>query len=301
MTGIIEFGTNAPATGAAGFDRPAVVVLEAAGVIGRGLLAAALEVGHPVVAVDRDLAALAALAGQHPQLVVVPGSARDESDARELSRALRALGRPLLAAIAAVDAGRMRGRVLDQAADATCAALQAALAPQLAAARHLLPLLAESGYGSFVLIGGPGGRHPWAGYGQRSIAEASLRMLARVLHDEAQAFGVRLQLLSVDTPTCGLHAGPPRAHWPSALQIGQRAMQLLAPGGSGEAVVEFALAHVAAPAQAADSDAALLPPGCLQDARTLLRSLAGAKANAPPVAPPRLPDYDYNHQESSPR
>ncbi len=306
MTGTIAHGTIAAPAAA-----PAVVVLDAAGVIGRGLVAAALEAGHAAVAVDRDLSALAALAAQHPQgaLVAVPGSARDESDARELARALRALERPLSAVVAAVDAGRLRGRLLDQSAEATCAALQASLAPQLAAVRHLLPLLAESGHGSFVLIGGPGGRHPWAGYGQRSLAEAALRMLARVLHDEARAFDVRLQLLSVDTPTCGLHAGPPRAHWPSALQIGQRAMQLLAPGGSREAVIEFALprataaavvnAHPppAAPAQAADSDDALLPSGCLQDARTLLRRLSGAKHESPN----RFPVVRKHNQETFPQ
>ena len=290
MIGTMPRGTIATET-----TRHVVVVLDAAGVIGRGLVAAALEAGHAAVAVDRDLPALAALAVQHAQqaLIAVPGSARDESAARDLAQALRALERPVAAVVAAIDAGRLRGRLLDQTPETTCAALQASLAPQLAAARHLLPLLGENEGGSFVLIGGPGGRHPWAGYGQRSLAEAALRMLARVLHDEARPIGVRVQLLSVDTPTCGLHAGPPRAHWPSALQIGQRAMQLLAPGGNAEAVIEFALpqpaalAHAAiaratgaaasAQAQAADSGQVLLPSGCLQDARKLLRTLPASK------------------------
>ena len=57
MTGII------PSAG----HRGVVVVLDAAGVIGRGLLAAALEAGHPVMAVDRNPAALATLASEHPQ------------------------------------------------------------------------------------------------------------------------------------------------------------------------------------------------------------------------------------------
>lgn len=297
MSGTIANGTILPGAGPVRAGRGAVVVLDAAGVIGRGLVAATLEAGHAAIAVDRDLAALAALSAQYPRaaLVAVPGSARDETDARELARALRALERPLSAVLTVVDAGRLRGRLLDQSVETTCAALLASLAPQLAAARHLLPLLAQAesddGDSRFVLIGGPGGRHPWAGYGQRSLTEAAMRMLARVLHDEARALGVRLQLLSVDTPTCGLHAGPPRAHWPSALQIGQRAMQLLAAGGSREPVVEFALPGIApasagqpraaatlaaarSGAQAADSERALLPSGCLQDARTLLRRFA---------------------------
>ena len=261
-----------------------VIVLDAGGVIGRGVAIAALDAGHRVVAVDRDPSALDGLPAD-ARLARLAGSARTEAGARDLAERLRSRDRTPLALVAAVDAGRLRGRLLDQPVETTCAALSEALAPQLAAARHLLPLLADGGRGgSFVLIGGPGGAHPWAGYGQRSLAEASLRMLARILHDEARPRGVRLRLLSVDTPTCGLHAGPPRAHWPSALEIGQQAVRLLAPGEPGGAVVAFARPR-AAPApqagphqppssmpvpQAPDSEASLLPSGCLQEVRKLL-------------------------------
>ena len=40
----------------------------------------------------------------------------------------------------------------------------------------------------------------------RSIAMASLRMLARVLHDEAQPLDVRVHLLSIDSPVRGEQA-----------------------------------------------------------------------------------------------
>lgn len=248
-----------------------VVVLDAAGVIGRGLVAAALDAGYPVLAVDRNPSALEALGALHAgaALNLIPGSAAGEADAQALAQALRATARPLAAVIATVDAGRLRGRLLDQPVEVTCAALSASMAPQLAAARHLLPLLAEAGHGgSFVLIGGPGGRHPWAGYGQRSLTEAALRMLARILHHEARALGARVQLLSVDTPTCGLHAGPPRAHWPSALEIGQRAMRLLAPGAPNDAVVEFA-----ALPRLSDAPPPVTASRDLQSARVLLDTL----------------------------
>lgn len=266
-------------TMAIGAGHGPVVVLDAAGVIGRGLLAAALDTGHAVVAVDRNPAALAGLAAEHPQrrLSTLAGSATGEDDARALAARLARLGRPPLAVLAAVDASGLRGRLLDQSAEATCAGLQAALAPQLNAVRHLLPLL--RGGGQYVLVGGPGGVHPWAGHGQRSLVEAALRMLARILHDEARASGVRLQLLSVATPTCGLHAGPPRVHWPSALQIGQRALRLL-DEAPGEPVVDFALApadapHVANPDPEPPSVAD--PVDCLRDARALLGRLAAAR------------------------
>lgn len=260
-----------------------VVVLDAAGVIGRGLLAAALEAGHAVVAVDSHPAALAGLAAEHARerLSTLVGSATGEVDAGALAARLGHLGRPPVAVLAAVDASGLRGRLLDQPAEATCAGLQAALAPQLNAVRHLLPLL--RGGGQYVLVGGPGGVHPWAGHGQRSLVEAALRMLARILHDEAHASGIRLQLLSVATPTCGMNAGPPRPHWPSALQIGQRALRLL-DEAPGEPVVDFALAPVDALAIADPEpgpESAADPAACLRDARALLGRLVTVR----PVIP----------------
>lgn len=248
---------------------PPVVVLGAAGVIGRGVVAAALDGGRPVIAVDRDPAGLTVLAAAHPQadLTPLPGSANADADAAALAAVLRGLDRPLAGVVATLDPGLLRGRLLDLPVAQSCLQFEATLAPQLAAARHLLPLLAQQGRaGGYVLIGGPGGEHPWAGYGHRSVSEATLRMLARVLHCEARSLGVRLQLLSVDTPAWGVHAALPRADWPSAFEIGQRALGLLGSARHGGAVVEFA----SAPSHAA-------PDRDLHDARALLGTLARAQ------------------------
>lgn len=226
-----------------------LVVLDAAGPIGSGVVAAAVAAHWPLVAVDSDPAALRALAAAYPQaaLTLLQGSARDEASATELSAALRSLDLPLGGVIAAVDGGLLRGRLLDLPVDASCRRFEAALAPQLAAARHLLPLLADGGRGAgYVLIGGPGGVHPWAGYGHPSVTEAALRMLARVLHCEARALGVRVQLLSLDTPAWGVHAGLPRADWPSALDIGRHALDLFGPGAPTDAIVEISAKRAAA-------------------------------------------------------
>ena len=138
--------------------------------------------------------------------------------------------RPVLTGvIVAVSGHAGRGRLLDQPMEALRCQLDADLLPHLAAARHLLPLLAAARRGgSYVLIGGPGSALPWAGYGHRSIAAAALCMLARVLHDEARAIAVRVQLLSVDRPVC---PEARRAHlcpqWPTAIEIGRRALALI--------------------------------------------------------------------------
>jgi hypothetical protein len=137
-------------------------------------------------------------------------------------------------------------------------------------------------------------------------------MLARVLHDEARAYPVRVQLLAVDSP---LRTEANLKHactqWPDATSVGRRALALIeqsttaAPanavvryttspmGGSPwsddidlpTAPVRAASVPAATPsvddvpasapnAQEADSNADLLPPRCLHDARTLLQKLA---------------------------
>ena len=103
---------------------------------------------------------------------------------------------------------------------------------QLALARHLIPLLAEAGRnGRYVIIGGPGSEAPWAGYGLRSVAMAATRMLAQVLHDEAQPLGVRVHLVSIDAPVRrdepGVHECP---EWPTVSGIARRVTQLLDAG-----------------------------------------------------------------------
>jgi hypothetical protein len=146
-------------------------------------------------------------------------------------------------------------------------------------------LLSQAGRGAgYVLIGGPGSVLPWAGYAHRSVGAAALRMVAAALHDEALPLGVRVQMLSVDSPVC---ADRTRRHqcpqWPSAVDIGRQALALLARRDGAQAVVrcgssgDLSQARVenppAASSQGADSDAAAPCGSWLQDARALLQSL----------------------------
>lgn len=208
-----------------------LVVLGATGGVGRGVVQAAIDSGRPVIAVARQASELKALKAGYPHadLTTIAGSVTNDAAGAKLARALRKLGRPLAGVVAAVCGSAERGRLLDNPAEFLRRKLDEDLLPHLAAARHLLPLLAEHDRGgTYVLIGGPGSEHPWAGYGHRSIGAAALRMLARVLHDEARQLAVRVQLLAVDTPVCTefnqRHSCP---EWPSALSVGQRAMALI--------------------------------------------------------------------------
>lgn len=282
-----------------------LLVLGATGVVGRGVVEAAVEAARPVIAVARDAERLARLRTRHAgaDLTVVARSIAGDAGAERLAAALTRLRRPLSGVIAAVGGGSGRGRLLDQPVSALRRELEDDLLLHLAAARHLLPLLAESQRrAAYVLIGGPGSEAPWAGYGRRSVGAAAQRMLASVLHDEARAFGVRVQLLAVDAPACTernrLHACP---RWPTPYEIGRRAIELVerAPAGRpAQAIVRFVARGTATadpmhptaappagtgqppePAQGEERRSGGSASRCLDDARALLHTLASTNRN----------------------
>ncbi|MGH8077898.1 MAG: SDR family oxidoreductase, partial [Lysobacter sp.] len=200
--------------------KAALVILGATDGVGRGVVQAAIAADRPVIAVARDDRELHALrsAYRDADITVLPGTIIDDVGGAELATTLRELGRPLAGVIAVVAGNAHHGRLLDQPAEFLRRKLDETLMPHLVAARHLVPVLAKANRGaSYLLIGGPGSEQPWAGHGDRSIAGAALHMLARVLHNEALALSVRVQLLSVDTPVrTDANNGCGCPQWPTA-------------------------------------------------------------------------------------
>jgi NAD(P)-dependent dehydrogenase (short-subunit alcohol dehydrogenase family) len=252
----------------------AILVLGATGTVGRAVVAAAVEAGRAVIAVARGCSGLKALETAHPQadLTLLRASVSSDRGAAKLVAQLRKLGRPVDAVIVAMKGGADRGRLLDQGVDALRHRMDEDLVPHLVAARHLLPWLESAGSAArYVVVGGPGSATPWAGYGHRSVAAAALRMLVRVLHDEARSTGVRVQMLQVPAPACteanSAHACP---QWPSVRAIGEQAVALAtAPRGVRiEPVVDFQSAPRPPPRNARSRDPDIA------DARALLESLS---------------------------
>ena len=210
MSGIIDSGTMGRA----------LVVLGAGSAAGRGVVEAALAAGRAVLAVGMDDATRQALSGRHPQgrLRALLAPVASDADAAALARRLRTPGLVVDGVVASLAGSHPCGRLIDEPAEVLQRTLDQDLLPHLFAARHLLPLLAEGSAG-YVLVGGPGGRYPWAGHGHCSIAAAALRMMARVLHEEAGRQGQRVQLLSMDAPVA--------AGSPAALALGRRALAML--------------------------------------------------------------------------
>ena len=268
-----------------------VLVLGASGVVGQGVVRAALGAGHPVIAVDHDGTGLTRLQDTHgdSNLVIIEGSVATDTDSAALGETLRRMQRPISGVIDAVSGSTIRGRLLDHPTSALCQQLESSVLPHLSAARELLPLMADAKRGgTYVVIGGPGSALPWSGYGHLSVAAAGLRMLVQVLHDEARAFDVRVQLLSVDLPVC---TGRPRTNdcpqWPTALSIGERAMALIqrtTPNGEAGPIVSHGVQGASPPSPTTN------PSAEQWVARTLQRLRDAPAVNAPALPTPPDPD-----------
>lgn len=182
-----------------------VVVLGATGNIGREVTARLLSGGgRRVVAVARNVPRLQALAKKldaHDRLVIVPGSLAGEFDAAGIARSVREQGHPIVAVVSALRGAVDSGRLLDRPAPTLARTLEADVITPFIAAKHFLPLLAESGrHGLYLLLGGPMGACAWSGYGHLSIAAAALQMMTNVVREEAKDLPVIVQQLQVGTP-----------------------------------------------------------------------------------------------------
>lgn len=221
---------------------PEVLVLGGTGNVGQGIVAALLEAGSPVLVVGRDPGRLSALQDQfadEPGLETLLGSLADDGSARTLAERVALRRRPLRAVVDAMGGPYNRGRVIDRSGDALLQALQADVMPHVHAGRHLLPLLQGGTYARrYVVVGGPAGYKAWAGHGESSITMSATRMYAQVLHQEAQALGVRAQMLEVSNPVCTpTNAANACIEWPSALLVGRRLVSLLDTCNDNRAIV----------------------------------------------------------------
>ena len=221
-----------------------LIVLGATGAIGRAVVGQALADGRGVVAVARDARRLAQLkreSGRDADIATLATAIASDADAAGLAARIGSLrGAPPVGMVAAIRGQAERGRLLDARADFLQRRLDEDLLPHLFAARHLMPLLARQPDASYVLVGGPGAEQPWAGYGHHSIGAAALRMLARVLHDEARALPLRVRMLSVDSPVrTALNARHACERWPDAGAIARQALYLLDGGGSAQPLIRF--------------------------------------------------------------
>jgi NAD(P)-dependent dehydrogenase (short-subunit alcohol dehydrogenase family) len=224
--------------------KPPVLVLGATDGLGVGLVEAALEAGYPVLAVGDDLEQLDLIRerfARRGKVTVIKGSVDSDSKAATLVCTLRDLTHPPLVAVINLHVDRQRARLTEQNADFLESTFQKEVIPHMHAARHLLPLLAESGRcARYLVIGGPNADTSWLGYGHHSVAAAATRMLVQVLRREMTDTPVRVQQLVVGTPVrTEANARCACPEWPDALSVGRYMVHVLTSADTSDAVVRF--------------------------------------------------------------
>jgi NAD(P)-dependent dehydrogenase (short-subunit alcohol dehydrogenase family) len=220
-----------------------VVVLGATGGLGREIVPALVLAGYPVIAVGRDrerLAALAERTGASERLVTVAGSVANDVEAALLASKVRGLKKRITTVIASLRGPMASTRLLDQPASFLRQTLDENLMIHFLAAKHFLPILAESHPGGlYLLLGGPAADITWAGYGHVSITAAAQKMLARVLREEAKDLSVTVRMLQTGTPVRtenNLRCSCP--DWIGADEVARHVVKLIEQGDSnGETVV----------------------------------------------------------------
>jgi NAD(P)-dependent dehydrogenase (short-subunit alcohol dehydrogenase family) len=221
--------------------RDAIVLLGAGGGVGRGIAAELIAAGHAVIAVGRSQENLREL-GASRNLIALKGSVATDAEAAKLLGDLNALRQRPIAVVATLCGGeRASARLLEKPASFLVKAFEDDVAPHFIAAKHLLPMLAESSPGGlYLVVTGPGAQCPWAGYGHVSVTSAALSMLARVIREEAKDLPVRVQQLQIGSPvrtarneTCAC------PEWLSAADVGRAIVGLVDGKRSNEPVIQL--------------------------------------------------------------
>jgi NAD(P)-dependent dehydrogenase (short-subunit alcohol dehydrogenase family) len=224
--------------------KSSVIVIGASGGIGSGVVATLLADGYPVVAVGRHRDTLLQLAdklGRPSALTVLTASVESDTAARDLVQQLVGLRRRYAGAVVSIGPERECGRLMDRDDVFLEDRLHAHVVTHFNAARALIPMLAQGAPNALYLgIASAATAHPWCGFGHFSIANAALRMLARVVHAESRDLPVRVQQLAL----AGLVRTYRNDHcacseWMEVDAVGQAVIELLQHSDGSAAVLDL--------------------------------------------------------------
>jgi NAD(P)-dependent dehydrogenase (short-subunit alcohol dehydrogenase family) len=204
-----------------------VLVIGAAGDVGRGVVAACLKRGWDTVAAGRTDSTLAEVTAQHndPRLCAVTGSLDSEQAATELADAVDLA--EVSAVVVTVSAAWTPQPVADCDWDTIATTFERLLRPHINAAKVLVPRLSPGAI--YLAVGGGMADAVFPGMAPVSMVQAAQRNLIRAWYKESRHTGVHIRELMISAMVDGHStrdkAGP---DWLTDTEIGERAAQILA-------------------------------------------------------------------------
>ncbi len=204
-----------------------IAVIGAAGDVGRGIVAAAVEKGWRVAAAGRRVDALAEVAREFSGGVVpVTGDLGDEAAAARLRDDIKAAMGELDAVVVSVNAPTTLGPMMGWSAANISQLVESNLVTHFAAARAFLPSLRAGAV--YLGIGGGTADLLLPQMGHMSVVQAGLRMMYRALAKEAPADGPAIRELIVASMVNGLSKRDrARPEWLTDVEIGRHVCAIL--------------------------------------------------------------------------
>jgi len=222
-----------------------VAVLGAAGGVGEGIVDELLRAGARVLAISRSPAKLDQLAsrlGQSSALGLVAGGVGSEEEAAALALSLKRASPRIDGVIASIGRWWEGAALVKTALQDWSAVLAERLTTHFLAAKHLIPVVAETARDGFYLtIGGSTAEVPVPNSGPVCVASAGQVMLTKVLNAEARDSSVRIQELMIwTTVATRVHGGKVDPTWITPNEVGRHIIALIASGlGAREPIVHL--------------------------------------------------------------
>jgi NAD(P)-dependent dehydrogenase (short-subunit alcohol dehydrogenase family) len=210
-----------------------IVVLGATGGVGEGVVDEWLRAGARVLAVSRTRAKLDQLSsrlGQPGGLALIAGAVGNEEEASALVQSVKGSSSRIDGVVASLGSWWQGPPLVRTPLADWNAVLAERLTTHFLAAKHFIPLVAETAPGGFYLsIGGATAEVAVPNSGPVSVASAAQVMLTKVLRAESRDAPVRIQELMIwTTIATRVHGGKVDPSWITPNEVGRHIVALMA-------------------------------------------------------------------------
>lgn len=204
-----------------------LLVVGAAGDVGRGIVDAALASGRHVVAAARSAGTLQTLADKHGSaaLACISGDLGSEAGAAVLWDAAQQPFGGIADVVVSVNAASHLARLLDWSADDLADAMAGNVLTHFIAAKTFLPRMNEAGL--LIGIGGGTADFIFPKMAHVSMAQAALRMLYRGLAKEQKAGAQVRELMIVSMVAGESNRDTAQPDWVTDVEVGRHVCAIL--------------------------------------------------------------------------